>query len=152
MEQVYRPVAVAFPSLEAKRNTKRTVLSQLASIFDPLGLAAPVTLSGKLIYRDICDSKALWDQELEGALMKHWQSWNANLPEQIEVPRTLAPHREKICSIDLHAFGDTSGQGTAAAVYAVVHQEQGATQGLVTAKARMAKKNLSIPRLELVSG
>ena len=61
-------------------------------------------------------------------------------------------HQDEICSIDLHAFGDTSGQGTAAAVYAVVNQEQGVTQGLIKAKARLAKKNLTIPRLELVSG
>ena len=37
-------------------------------------------------------------------------------------------------------------------VYSVVNQEQGVTQGLITAKARLAKKNLTIPRLELVSG
>ena len=34
---------------------------------------------------------------------------------------------------------------------AVVRQVAGASQGLVTAKARLAKKNLTIPRLELVS-
>ena len=145
-------LAVVFPDVESKEDTKRTVLSKLASIFDPLGLAAPVTLSGKFIYRDVCDSRSLWDEELPEAIMKRWQLWNANLPMQIEVPRSLARHQDEICSIDLHAFGDTSGQGTAAAIYAMVHQEQGVTQGLITAKARLAKKNLTIPRLELVSG
>ena len=48
-------------------------------------------------------------------------------------------------------FGDTSGVGTSAAVYAVVHQESGVSQGLLTAKSRLAKKGLSIPTLELVS-
>ena len=42
-------------------------------------------------------------------------------------------------------------EGTAAAVYAVVHQESGVKQGLVAAKSRLAKKNLTIPRLELVA-
>ena len=37
-------------------------------------------------------------------------------------------------------------------VYAVVKQEHGTTQGLVCAKSRLAKRNLSIPRLELVAG
>ena len=145
-------LAVVFPAVESKEDTKRTVLSKLASIFDPLGLAAPVTLSGKFIYRDVCDSRSLWDEELPEAILKRWKLWNANLPVQIEVPRSLAMHQEEICSIDLHAFGDTSGQGTAAAVYAVVNQEQGVTQGLITAKARLAKKNLTVPRLEFVSG
>lgn len=37
-------------------------------------------------------------------------------------------------------------------VYAVVHQYQGITQQLVNAKSRLAKKNLTITRLELVAG
>ena len=40
----------------------------------------------------------------------------------------------------------------AAAVYAVVVQESGVNQGLVAARARLAKSGLTIPRLELVSG
>jgi hypothetical protein len=37
-------------------------------------------------------------------------------------------------------------------VYAVIEQENGTTQGLVCSKSRIAKRNLTIPRLELVSG
>ena len=40
----------------------------------------------------------------------------------------------------------------AAAVYAVVVQESSTNQGLVAAKARLAKQGLTIPRQELVSG
>ena len=40
----------------------------------------------------------------------------------------------------------------AAAVYAVVVQESGVNQGLVAARARLSKRGLTIPRLELVSG
>ena len=39
----------------------------------------------------------------------------------------------------------------AAAVYAMVVQESGTNQGLVTAKARLAKQGLTISRQELVS-
>ena len=39
-----------------------------------------------------------------------------------------------------------------AAVYAVTYQPTGVSQGLVTAKSRLAKKGLTIPRLELMSG
>ena len=40
----------------------------------------------------------------------------------------------------------------AASEYAVVVQELGVNQGFVAARARLAKKGLTIPRLELVSG
>ena len=39
----------------------------------------------------------------------------------------------------------------AASEYAVVVQELGVNQGFVAARARLAKKGLTIPRLELVS-
>ena len=52
----------------------------------------------------------------------------------------------------LALFGDASGRGFSAASYAVVTQPSGVNVGLVTAKARLAKQGLSIPRLELVSG
>ena len=38
-----------------------------------------------------------------------------------------------------------------AVVYAVVHQPSVTIQGLVVSKSRFCKKNLTIPRLELVS-
>ena len=49
------------------------------------------------------------------------------------------------------AFGDASKSGVCAAVYAVVRQPSGVSQGLVPARARLAKQGLTIPRLELVS-
>ena len=67
------------------------------------------------------------------------------------MPRSLCTHQEPITSIGLHVFGDTSANGKAEVVYAVVYQASGVTQGLLAAKDRLAKKNTSIPRLELVS-
>ena len=41
-------------------NTTRTnweILGKIAKIYDPFGLASPVTLSGKLPFRDVCNAK-----------------------------------------------------------------------------------------------
>lgn len=59
------------------------------------------------------------------------------------LPRSIPKHREPI--------GDASEKGVSAAVYAVVVQESGASISLVTAKARPAKRGLSIHRLERIS-
>ena len=80
-----------------------------------------------------------------------WKRFERSLPGQVQVPSSLAGFKEAIEAIDLHAFGDTSSAGTTAAVYAVVHQASGVNQGLLAAKSRLAKKGLTIPRLELVS-
>eukprot|EP00794_Sanderia_malayensis_P018533 gene18533-biopygen15615 len=41
----------------SKDQTKRHVLHTLAPAFDPLGIASPCLLNGKLIYQSICDKK-----------------------------------------------------------------------------------------------
>jgi hypothetical protein len=67
------------------------------------------------------------------------------------VPRSLAPFFQPVIAVILHAFGDAIKLGVSAAVYAVVEQQNGTTQGLVCSKSRLAKKSLIIPRLELVA-
>ena len=51
----------------------------------------------------------------------------------------------------LHGFGDASKISVSATVYVVVQQGDNATQGLVCSKSWLAKKSLSIPRLELMA-
>ena len=131
--------------------TKRGILAKIAKIYDPLGLASPTTLVGKLAYRDACESKLLADQSLPNNVSSAWNTWEDKLPSRTTAPRSVVNYQEPIHSVELHAFGDASGRGVAAAVYAVVVQDQGVTKGLLTAKARLAKKSLTIPRQELVS-
>ena len=131
--------------------TKRGILSKLSKVYDPLGLVSPLTLEGKRIFRDVCDLKAPWDADLNGKQLERWKAWERSLPEDQEVPRSVVKYREPIERIELHSFGDASTQGVGAAVYAVITQPSGTTQQLVAAKSRLAKRDLSIPRLELVS-
>jgi hypothetical protein len=78
--------------------------------------------------------------------------WEESLPTSAMTKRPLPLLRENITDIHLHSFGDANRKGVAAAVYAVVFQQSAVNQGLVAAKARLAKQGLTIPRLELVSG
>ena len=70
--------------------TKRGVLQKLASNYDPLGLASPLTLMGKIIYRDICDSGCKSDSDLPDALRERWKIWLKNLPVEETVPRRVS--------------------------------------------------------------
>ena len=145
-------VAVNVQATDDVPPTKRGILHKIATIYDPLGFVAPLTLEGKVLYRDACDAHIAWDAELPNDLRQKWLKWEAGLPDTVTAPRSLVNYQEKIHSIDLHTFGDASGKGVAASVYAVVRQNSGTSKGLVAAKARLAKRDLSIPRLELVSG
>ena len=125
--------------------TKRNILSRLAKIYDPMGLASPLLLQGKQIYREVCDSKVSWDTKLSGGIQKRWEKWESILTPEVTVPRTIAPFHEPREKLEIHAFGDASGEGLCAAVYTVVRQSSGVTQGLLAAKSRLAKKGLTIP-------
>ena len=143
---------IKFPQIETAKQTKRGVLSTLAKVYDPLGLVSPMTLSGKLIFRDISDEKLAWDTELPDPQQAAWNKWYTNLPESVTFPRTITPHQQPIQEVTLHAFGDASAKGVSSVVYAVIKQKDGVATNIVTAKARLAKRGLTIPRLELVAG
>ena len=44
--------------------TRRGILSFVASIYDPLGLAAPFVLPVKMVLQDLCHMKQDWDASL----------------------------------------------------------------------------------------
>ena len=116
-----------------------------------MGLAAPILLVGKSIYPNCCELGVSWDQLLLESYQKKWIDWETSLPPTIAVPRAFQLHQEQLEVIDLHVFGDASINGTAAAIHAIIYQSSQVSQGLLTAKARLLKKDLTIPRLELVA-
>ena len=144
-------IEVAFPAPIVKV-TKREILRKISKIYDPSGLASPVSLAGKMLYRETCDARVPWDCDLPRELKNAWESWERLLTGKVEVRGSLVEYREEILSIDPHAFGDAGSKDNSAAVYAVTHKSSDITQGLVASKSRLAKKGLTTPRLELVAG
>ena len=79
-------IAVTFPT-KFGETSKRGVLQTLASIYDPIGIVSPVTLRGKVLFRELCDAKLSWDQELPDDLAKRWKRYTESLPTKMEVAR-----------------------------------------------------------------
>ena len=132
--------------------TKRGVLKAMASVYDPLGIASPLLLTAKNIYRNVCEQRNAWDDPLTDDMKRTWLRWIRSLPGRVTVPRSLCLIDQEIHSVQLHGFGDASKQGCCSTIFVVIHYGDRTTQGLLTAKSRIAKKDLSIPRLELVAG
>jgi len=136
----------------AKSVTKRSMLHTLASIYDPLGVAGPMTLTGKLLFRECCDQKLPWDQPVPSNLYRRWIDWETSLPKVVSIPRAFNMGFSPIDEINIHTFADASGQGVCATLYVLIHQQNGEVhQGILSAKSRLAKKNQTIPRLELIA-
>ena len=131
--------------------TKREMSRLLAAVYDPLGIASPTMLVGKPLYREVSENRLPWDEKVSDRMGHEWLKFVRNLPNKVEVSQSLARFREPVEGVVLHAFCDTSGSGISSAVYAVFTQASGVSKGLIAAKSRLTKKNLTIPRLELVA-
>ncbi|XP_028405809.1 uncharacterized protein LOC114528390 [Dendronephthya gigantea] len=143
-------LSVSLPKQKVEM-TKRIVLQTMARVYDPLGLASPYLLTAKVIFRDICDRKLGWDAELPKDLKDRWKRWLDRLPGSLTFPRSIPRERVVTTEIYIHGFADASILGCCAAVYVVTKQGALVSQGLLVSKTRLAKRDLTIPRLELVS-
>lgn len=131
--------------------TKRTVLSETASLFDPLGFISPVTVKAKAFLQELWLAKLHWDDELSATLHEKWLRFRASLSDLslISLPRWL--HLSSASKVELHGFSDASLLAMAAVVYLRSTSADGKTTViLVCSKTKVAPlKRLTIPRLEL---
>ena len=131
--------------------TKRTILSYLAAIYDPLGIISPTMAEGKHIYRQACDESKIWNAEVSAHLRERWLKWTKQL-SGVQVPRSVITCVREIVAIHLHLFADASNLACCAAAIAIVEYDAGVVKGLLTSKSRISKRNTTTPRLELISG
>ncbi|XP_068738985.1 uncharacterized protein [Montipora capricornis] len=62
-----------------RRPTKRSILSQFSSIYDPLGRISPTMVEGKRIYRESCDEEIGWNTEVNCVNARDWFKWSSQL-------------------------------------------------------------------------
>ena len=80
-------------TIKDKPLTRRGILSTIGSIYDPLGIAAPVLLPTKKILQDLCKERAEWDDEIPDIYCHRWKEWTGSLPqlEKFDLNRCFKP-------------------------------------------------------------
>ncbi|XP_053186963.1 uncharacterized protein LOC128370707 [Scomber japonicus] len=141
-------------NLKDKPDTRRGILSVIASLYDPLGFVAPFVLSGKCILQELCRRNVGWDDLLPDELRPRWEEWKSGVLSlsRVSIPRCYHPQDfGKIERVELHHFSDASNIGYGACSYLRYKNDESKVHcSLVMAKARVAPTKLtSIPRLEL---
>lgn len=131
--------------------TKRTVLSVLARIFDPLGFLSPFTLSLKLLIKNLWQLNYDWDQSVTGKVLKQWKKIKNefHLLNNVSIPRHIGVFSDS--SLGLVGFADASGAAYAAVVYSRVIDMNGEVKvTLLISQTKVAPtSNITLPRLEL---
>ncbi|XP_062556812.1 uncharacterized protein LOC134221639 [Armigeres subalbatus] len=139
---------------ENRRPTKRIALRCIMSLFDPLGLLAPLLIHGRILIQDMWRSGMAWDEDIPDEVFRKWQQWTGLLPMayQLKIPRCYFGDADP-CSyrtLQLHVFTDASENGFGCAAYFRIVEKGQIRCSLVMAKSKVAPlKYQSIPRLEL---
>lgn len=131
--------------------TKRSILSEVSQVFDPLGLLSPCTITAKMLLQDIWRANLSWDEPIPTTLLEKWRSFKDDLINlnDVKIPRHVICKNPR--RLELHGFSDASVQGYGACLYLRSTNDTGSHfVHLLCSKTRVAPlKTLSVPRLEL---
>ena len=130
---------------------KRKMLSIISGVFDPLGLASPVVIVGKILYSQVCLEKFSCDEGIQNEIAESWKRWIKSLErnKSISVPRNVV--RKDVVNMKFYGFADASELAISTAIYVITwYSTQEFEQHLLVAKSRIAPK-MTVPRLELVA-
>uniref|UniRef100_A0ABD2W7T1 DUF5641 domain-containing protein n=1 Tax=Trichogramma kaykai TaxID=54128 RepID=A0ABD2W7T1_9HYME len=131
--------------------SKRVILSEIAKIFDPLGLIGPTVLYAKKLLQECWKGKLEWDESVTQELYTKWKTFADQLP----LIKTLSFDRRLLIDnpihVELHGFCDASKVGYGACIYVRSIDTMGRILvRLACSKSRVAPlKDITIPRLEL---
>lgn len=94
----------------------------------------------KILFQDLCQDKADWDDSLPESLCQRWKKWCEELKKvgSIEIPRCYPSEiTGGSTSFLLHGFCDSSQTSYAAVVYLRIETENEACTSLVASKTRV---------------
>ena len=82
--------------------SKRSLLSQVSSLFDPLGLISPLVIRGKMLIQRAWSEKLGWDDPLPEDYVEEWQELVDKLVDVDRVKFSRATCGDSPCQ--LHVF------------------------------------------------
>lgn len=141
-------------------NSKRTALAQLfqysewlseiAKIYDPLGLLAPVTVANKILMQQLWSEKINWDDVIPENIAIKWRKIN----DEMQIISKLRINRwiqfRPGPRLELHGFSDASFDAYGCCIYAKIFDGDKIHTTLLAAKTKVAPlKKVTPPKLEL---
>ncbi|XP_039315199.1 uncharacterized protein LOC113005795 [Solenopsis invicta] len=129
---------VSFDSVQS--TTKRSILSTISKLFDPLGWSTPITITAKMFIQTLWQSKLDWDDVLPPDFLIQWERIQFSLSELhgLSLPRWVQ-HEAQTEQCELHGFADASAQAYAAVVYLRLVSKSGVvTTQLLIGKSKVA--------------
>ena len=132
--------------------TKREILRQSSSIYDPIGFLGPITIKAKIMMQGLWKEGYSWDEILPASVTNEWidvKNDIVNVTKELQIPRYYFETQDKDGGHKtLHVFVDASQKAYGASVYI----NRGDVCTFVIAKNRVAPlKEITLPKLELMA-
>ncbi|XP_033212462.1 uncharacterized protein LOC117170053 [Belonocnema kinseyi] len=142
--------SVHSPVLKSKI-TKRTVLSEIAKLFDPPGLLGPIILFARIIMQKLWELKVDWHESLPNNIHKTWVEFHSEITLLSDLRFERKVIVNEAIDVQLHGFCNASEKGYGACIYIKSKNSQGYSETkLLCAKSRVAPlKTINITHLEL---
>ncbi|UYV71441.1 hypothetical protein LAZ67_8003210 [Cordylochernes scorpioides] len=134
--------------------TKRSILSCLAQIYDPIGFLSPILIKPKILLQKAWTLKLAWDDELDRHYKDELSLWfdDLQLHKGMAIPRNFNPLMVPQKDWQIHTFVDASSEAYAAVVFLRTRVGDKVEVHMMAAKSRVAPlKRPTIPRLELLA-
>ncbi|XP_065195393.1 uncharacterized protein LOC135826719 [Sycon ciliatum] len=140
-----------FQQPQLSKLTRRSVLSGVATAFDPRGQISPFIIRARVLLQDTWLLGLSWDDELPSTVATKWKAWFGELPALAAIAAPRSFKASAASSVSIHTFTDTSDRAIAAATYVRAEDSSGAVRvTLAMAKAKTAPtRRQTIPQLEL---
>lgn len=129
--------------------SKRTMLSDVSAVFDPLGLIMPPVLQSKALIQKCWDLGVAWDAEIPDVYLAEWQTLVQSLKGALHLEHKRWFGIKNLNKIKLHIFSDASNTQMGCAAY--VSDEQVNTLFITKGKICPIKNlEFTIARKEMV--
>ena len=131
--------------------TKRMVLAKMATLFDPMGLLAPLTAKFKLGFSTICGLKTDWDEPLPSEYLDEWVGYLKEIQaaKQLKLPRSVIPPNAASTDIEVIVSADASQWVAACCAHARVPLVGGGYGVQLLCSRTKITKDLTIPKAEM---
>ena len=139
--------------------SRRGMLSVTNSIYDPLGIAGPAVLQGRIIQRKALqisgsDTTYDWDDPLPEKFAQGWVSWLQSLSSlcALRLPRSYIPKSfGDVTRYELHTFTDSSECAIGTVIYLRIfnHSDKPHVAYVISSTRLIPKSCTSMPRSEL---